>query len=301
MDIRDSNPRIKNNPEAREFFTTPRNQDSTGWCYAFVASDLISAEIGTPVSTTHLSLMFNKQTESSYFARRSELKRRETARKSFETVYEGGDQADALKLAIKNKYICPERLLPYDVEKPKETYEFIKRIEEIKRTRESNDQNLVCNELNSFVPGLSNLTEISEQILTQNLNLSLEAMAQQRCQGQMVEVPKFNIVMKNRPSSSGALKAYMNQINTVLNNGRPISISYNTRPFFEKSQGGDHASSVVGRRWKNGRCEYKVRNSFGRGCASYKAEFECNENEGAFWIPDSSFESHIDDITYIAP
>jgi hypothetical protein len=72
-----------------------------------------------------------------------------------------------------------------------------------------------------------------------------------------------------------------------LNNGKPVGISYNVKyvaPF-----SGFHASTVIARRWNNGRCEYKVRNSWGRSCSSYLKEIECNRWEGSYWVKDETF------------
>ena len=43
IDIRDKRPELK------EFFSTPRDQASVGWCFAFATADLFSAELGVPV------------------------------------------------------------------------------------------------------------------------------------------------------------------------------------------------------------------------------------------------------------
>ena len=46
--------------ELRKLFSSPRNQKDKDWCYAFTAADLLSAEIGTPVSAMHMAALYNK-------------------------------------------------------------------------------------------------------------------------------------------------------------------------------------------------------------------------------------------------
>ena len=55
-DIRD-----KMNPELRKFFSTPRDQGDMGWCYAFIAADMLSVKLGKPVSSVHVAAIYNAQ------------------------------------------------------------------------------------------------------------------------------------------------------------------------------------------------------------------------------------------------
>ena len=48
-------------PSLKEFFSTPREQYGRGWCYAFSTSDLLSAELGEPISSLHLAAIYNKK------------------------------------------------------------------------------------------------------------------------------------------------------------------------------------------------------------------------------------------------
>lgn len=292
-DIRDTNPRIKNNPAMREYFTTPRHQDSIGWCFGFIAADLISAETGTPVSTIHASLQYNKKIQSGAISRRQA--ERELSSGNFNEVYEGGDIADAINAVARNRAICPERLVPFDAQKPRATREFIDAIEKM---RAANNGNLsqVCQEIDSYLPGFSqsnfDVQKISESLLQQNLNVSLEQMVQERCKNQMIPVPAYKVVSTRN-------NGRFNTINNLLNSGKPIGVTYLTRNFMNRPNGGGHASVLTGRRWRNGKCEYKIRNVWGKSCSEYKEGIPCDKEEGSFWITDAQFSTHIDDIQYI--
>ena len=54
IDIRDNMTQ-----EMKEYFSTPKNQGEIGWCYAFVASDLLSAHLNQPVSAFYLASFYN--------------------------------------------------------------------------------------------------------------------------------------------------------------------------------------------------------------------------------------------------
>jgi hypothetical protein len=45
---------------------------------------------------------------------------------------------------------------------------------------------------------------------------------------------------------------------------------------------------ITGRRWSEGKCQFKVRNSWGQDCSVYDPSVieGCNEAEGSFWLSD---------------
>lgn len=71
-------------------------------------------------------------------------------------------------------------------------------------------------------------------------------------------------------------------------NPQPIGINYNSGVLKNK-KGGGHASLVVGRRWKNNRCEYLVHNSWGKSCSKYPWECE----DGRIWIPGETLAAKV--------
>tara|TARA_B110001454_G_scaffold219198_1_gene251555 strand:+ start:130936 stop:132024 length:1089 start_codon:yes stop_codon:yes gene_type:complete len=98
----------------------------------------------------------------------------------------------------------------------------------------------------------------------------------------------------------------MKEVHEEIGNKNFVAFSYNTRIFYDpKSEkykkAGLHASGIVGRRWHNGQCELKLRNSWGASCASYtnpELKGKCDPKTGYVWVPDSIFLRTIHDVTY---
>jgi hypothetical protein len=88
------------------------------------------------------------------------------------------------------------------------------------------------------------------------------------------------------PGTRGREETQVKKINHLLGkaNAQPISIGYCSRILKkigyqgmlsdgngckETSRDGNHASVIVGRAMRNGKCHFLVRNSWGSGCGSY--------------------------------
>jgi hypothetical protein len=59
---------------------------------------------------------------------------------------------------------------------------------------------------------------------------------------------------------------------------------------------GVHASIVVGRRKKNGKCQYLIRNSYGEGRGYHKA-WDCEK--GQVWVNREDLERNLMEVTFI--
>lgn len=304
-DIRETNPRIKNNPELKEHFTVPRNQDSIGWCYAFSAADLMSAETGVPVSSVHASALYNKKIQNNFFLRIG-YRIGDLFREGYlDQVYEGGYASWALKELIKNKAVCKEEDFPFDQNHTYETMMMIRDLEALKEKVKAKDllKEEVCQELDLLLPYYEIVSidteKIAASLVTENLNLTLEKLSQELCKDDMLAVPKLKVKSAGVPNNKKRAKRFLQSMNSVLEGGRPIEFSYNTKHFAIHS--GQHSSILIGRRWNNGRCEYRVRNSWGQSCASYKDNVDCDYETGTFWVSDEDFIKAAGRINYLSP
>jgi len=94
------------------------------------------------------------------------------------------------------------------------------------------------------------------------------------------------------------------ELNQALGQKKPVSISF--YPYglilpFSQKQHGTHASTVMGRVWKDNTCQYLVKNSYGEdwrvswGVKGRSSE----EHPGYFVISEQQLKEHVNAITYL--
>lgn len=314
LDIRD-----KMSPKLRRFFSEPRSQDGIGWCYAFAASDLLSAEIGEPVSALHTSAVFNADVEKSFFLKMGYKLGRLFSENAFEESYEGGWIDKAIELVADEKKICGENDMPFD----KNFWGDTKRglIMPLERARGSiveGDQEGACHNIRNIVAEnelMTNIDDIYKLLEKNNTNIALNEIVKEHCGDRMLDVPKHSVKELHTPRFRKTnsnddwemrrfrrrVNRYFDKIEELLAQGKPLGVSYDVKHIMDDGESGGHASVVTARRWRNGRCEFKVRNSWGRGCSGYNSDkiADCDFSEGSFWVTDQKFYEMAWNITYI--
>lgn len=306
IDITDSKPQLK------EHFKNPRDQAAIGWCNGFTSADLLTWEIGTPVSATHVSLLFNRK-KALHIERaptQEKLKLQKEYIDNFESILEGGAIHETINAVVSNRYVCTEKDLPYDYNGLDDTRQILKTIEKhhklilegknIKKECPDPDHN------HNFHGNRHSIDKAIERANNQNLNVTLANAISIACGGKSLRVPRLRPKVKEKPKNSSvryntnsqsALRKYQNEIDNLLNKNKPVAISYENG--FVQTIEGKHASIVTARRMKNGVCQYKVRNAFGKTCFAYKPNVECVQNEGAFWVDKKTFFEMQLGYTYI--
>lgn len=303
-------------PEMRKHFSVPRDQDGTGWCYAFTAADLISAEVGVPLSSTHTTTIFNRSIDDTAFLKLAYKIGKVFMESDFESTYEGGWVDMALEKAMKNKEVCKESALPFDGKYWGTTSNMVQKLEEVKKHLSENaDPDYVCSKLQKVISKNElniSLAEIQAILVKENMNTALDSIVSHHCQKEMVELPAMKFGSLRTPRLNrrergrdiekvGAkIQKYFEKIDSLLKNGKPIGISYNSTTVVP-DQGGGHASVVVARRWRAGKCEFKIRNSWGRTCESYDENeiSGCDYLEGSYWVTDQKFYEMANKLNYI--
>lgn len=304
-DIRD------HHPELRAHFSEPQDQDSLGWCYGYSAADLLSAEAGTPVSAVHVSLIFNKKVAESPAWSLAYGVRDLFKKPKFESVHEGGWVGSALKAVMKNKTVCSDKNLPYytqygsDIHAIISVAEYLRKLNKNKEITDTQSCTLLGNTL-TFT-SFNNLSEernkIIASLMRDELNIAMEKLVKENCKNNNVTLQNKKItkllppMMGNNEDYENELRSYKQRVNEILSKGKPLSMSYNVKYVTTKKE--LHASTVVARRWQNGRCEFKIRNSWGRSCEIYKSDIECNKDEGSYWVNDELFFTMANDLTFI--
>lgn len=327
LDIRDK----MKSEDLKEHFTKPRSQGSVGWCYAFVAADLLSVEMGVPLSSTHVSSIYNaavykealKNEEDRFsFFKGFERTRDKASNPKFKSIVEGGYIYWGVKDSVTKGSLCSEKELPFDENGPGSTEaDLINNLENIKKFEwPSLPSKLGCERAKSIVEILglnASVGEVWKLILNNNVNISLEKLTSMSCRDPVkldssIEVKNLKIPKADskkyarsrfgqkrlKRDKKKVIKAF-EKIESLLSSGRPVGISYNVSHIIAFDIW--HGSSITGRRWNNGRCEFKVRNSWGKGCSIYNDSsiIECNREEGSFWVTDQKLYEMVETITYI--
>lgn len=281
VDIRENQP-----PAVKKHLSTPADQGYIGWCYGYAASDLLTVEAGAPLSATHVSSVFNKSIRSNFLWKIGyDIKTLFTGR----DAYEGGFIGKAADEAMSDSPIC----LHNDIDK----YTHLIGMLEVAKSNYKEKkitEGEMCEIVQRSLPNINVQAEdFMEKFITKNINDTLEGMLRNNCKE--VAIPKKETKVIYKPFFWGKDK-YAKKVNDLLNAGKPLGVSYNASHIADMS--GYHASTVIGRRWKNGKCEYNIRNTWGRMC-NYKPSIECNQDDGSYWVKDEDFYKLSLNFTYL--
>ena len=310
-----------------KLFSTPRNQGNVGWCYAFTAADMLSIEIGTPVSPMHMAALYNKQ-EYNDPSIISFLNRKATGlmREDEGELYEGGHIHDALEYSIENGRICTEAQMPFERPSrlksgrlsPINSGMMITWLNDIRDDIENKVMSFeeACSKLEGmFINPVMNLSSfINETItaetaahilLSQNLNNSFEEFIEETCGDSQAPIESSLSVHSHWNITISGRRTFLQKLNDLLNRGKPIGLEYREGHVLEHGNfnlAANHASVLLARRWNNEKqvCEFKIRDSKGRNsCDIYKEGIDCNDREGTFWISDEELVQMTQKFTWI--
>jgi hypothetical protein len=291
---------VDHHPKLKEHFSTPRNQGEVGWCYGFVASDLLTVELGVPVSSIHSSMLYHKRRRSTLSHKARKLlsaSYRKMNEDSLNKISIGGQTKLALQAIFKNKNICSEKNLPFNSMRILGTQGLIKSFEELKTQFQSikneNIDDLMCNNINNFVtlnPELDiNFNQLYQALRLKTADNAFTALINSHC-SDLLKVPKLKVrsILKPR-GKRRRTKLYFKKINKLLDEGKPIGITYHTAHIKVDGEQ-NHGSVLVGKKWIDGKCQYKIRNTWGQSCKGYSSltVTDCNEDEGSFWVSEKT-------------
>lgn len=306
------------NPAMKKHFSTPRDQGRVGWCYGFVTADILSAHSNQAISAIHVSSLYNKYLSQNYFRKLIYSFTEAGIKRHLNTIIEGGLMHKALEDSMREKFLCLERDLPYSENFLSGTLRALKEIETLKaQIKNGGDIESHCSSLKNIRAGLFNelgVNQIFDILKKMELNQALAKLSSAHCIQKSIPIKKNEVVTLNKvklnrdrriPYSERLVKAgnkideFFMKIEQALSSGKPMGISYNTSNVSDRDI--YHASLVVARRWMGGKCQFKIRDSFGESCHLYdenKIE-QCHESEGSFWVSDQVFYNMADRIDYL--
>jgi hypothetical protein len=265
-----------------------RMQGDVAWCYAAVATDLLSFKMGKNFSYLDLAVMSNP------------------GKTQLET-HRGGQISDVLAYAKKNG-VCSEQDFPED----RNDFSITQVREEFKRIEDSYtsaDQSCggyqKVSEAFPKVPVGTYLDLLNEAKTPLGFVKDLEPT---NCPAR-IPLPK-NLAWVTRTEAKMTGAQMLTIIREQLKHHNPVGIDYSfhLRNLAQLGHSGSfHASTLVGMRPNptTGKCEYLLRNQGGTICKNpdgssfYDAHLVCEG--GYIWVPETALERDLLDYTYFTP
>lgn len=289
-----------------------RNQGSSGWCYAFAASDLLSHAIGKPVSSVDVAMRYQKQREVEQARQNSVRQRGGLCATPGADSDEGGEIADAARMALRTG-VCLETDSAGRVKAIRD----LERLKEQLNSQGSCNQHLVKSKLSVLFPSgdIAKLLQMFNSMETEAWDAYVK-LQDEACKDKREPVKERLRVRDFQAESDSKRRTALKEIDRFLAKKQPVGYSSyfyfggGTTDIAGLSEDDSHATTVVGRQWnaEKGVCEYIVRNSWGKDCEKYdwkgpdgqtinKSPFRCEQ--GHVWIPENQLLSAMSGITWI--
>ena len=284
-----------------EHFKVPRDQDSVGWCGAYATSDSLSFAVGEPVSPLDISIHFYDK-------------------------YKIGNKLDQLNIInslattdLSREYgYCPESVIPSNqtsssnlghtaILKLLESFQEI--YDDYAAQGKPSNYCIDCTQkyekvIKPSLPGVT--TKIIKDVLLKNKRNSVSAfrdLLDNLCEGRRVKVnPRVDKIFKNKLGN----QTIASVLDKALDNNSMPTIGINTSFFVDSAYvpggHGPHSMLIVAKRMnRNNKCEYLVRNSYGRGCNYYQKEIaaKCDPATGSFWMDQDQLQVAVTDVIII--
>lgn len=274
-----------------------RDQDTVGWCYSYIAADLISYRLNQKISA--VSLYDSGQ----------------DIEDDIGTPGLGGDVGLSLQNYLKkNKGLCLEEELPSTDFKfcTDQVYNdfLVKLVTTIKGQKlEAELETNQCfgQDIERAFPGVS-ISFIRNYSANHGSHKLIESLYNLQCKKLVAKnmTVHYRTLVKSETSVSDMLKS----IDEQLSNGNLPSIVYDYNKLNKEPETSSHGSIVVGRRTnpETGKCDYLLRNSYGKSCDQNEdSELSCHKTcdasgcryTGNFWVSQDRVKEVITGVTYL--
>lgn len=301
IDIRDSHPNLKT------FLSTPRDQDSMGWCYAYASADLLSIKTGKAISALDMTIVNNL----AYNTGISNIFNQDKITHSGSTI------TKAIK-ATEQYGVCLEKDMPSNSnafsDYANSTAALVENLQSLRTqilekdlTFQQFSSSTLCNDtmksVTKFFPkiSLANVYEILKKSNWEHINSSLYRMEQKACGNKKISLSKNMEIMQVTSGWFDKDNNMFSAIDQQLSRNNAVVASYDDSIITRGGDGGAHANVIIGRQVKDGKCMYLLKNTWGPGCAYYNKNIQkdCIANEGAFWIEKEILGKTLYGVTYI--
>lgn len=277
--------------DLRDRLGEARDQGTTDWCYGFAMADLLSFHLGVRLSAFDLSLRTFLLHERAHYARLRE----ENARQDSSILeYRRGRTPDAMDVA-RREGVCEERhVRSGSPEAPLD--DWIDTIEALSRAGgpSSGGTQLTCSAADAAGTAYPTLSEpdLAEGLLSGSKLGIFQTLSERSCAGRRVPLPSglhYELTTLKAAERAGRRgDRLLPALAGILDRGEPAAVQFDLSRFLASPRGElVHVALVVGRRDVAGACQYLVRNSWGRGCASYSRPCE----RGHIWLSEEDIRS----------
>ncbi|HEX7673362.1 MAG TPA: hypothetical protein VF412_04275 [Bdellovibrio sp.] len=264
----------------------PINRDGTGWCYAYSAADLVSFKMKQRVSAFDIAANFHEMIRTSIIKRFTHVKT--------QNIIDSGGNIDEALESVSGKAVCSEKELPSDYNN-NDLQKYLRKVMALPGKQEDAAS---CAAISKAYP----------TILSKDIKGILEAYGGDR---RIIELAKASC--KHRIQVSD-LKFHTEKIknqdisilDTQLDKGNIVSFEHDPGFFFlgpnynPDKKIYDHQATIVGRRFKDGQCQYLVKGSSGRDKNyKYAAPYKDNNTGGYVWVDKDTIAKFTGSMTYV--
>ena len=262
-----------------------RDQDSLGWCFAYVGADFLSYYMGEALSALSLSV---KNYQEELNKEKSEL-----------SEFYGGSLIELFERLKSHNYLCTEKQVNsediaftegqhYKLKKTLETIEDFFNREE--REDEFAFYCSIRNHLAQLFPGL-NMQDFIDILKTESKYTVITESIKKSCD------EKNSIPLPRDLSIEFDENIDINKLHEILDSKELFAARFDVSLIASDMERGNHMANIVGRRYNEdkNRCEFLLRNSWGETCyPQYK--HDCDK--GYLWIPEEEFIEQVSDVYY---
>ncbi len=295
--------RAKGKANLIEHFQKPTDQDSVGWCGAYASADSLAFAVGEPVSSIDVSI--NYYSNNNVFD--------STNLDKLQSIY-----LDSAATMAKVQGYCPESVIPSNQASSSNLghsaiIKLMSSFQKIYDNYKSNGQFLeecpTCREdyVKIIMPSLPGVTEdMIKNVLLKNHKDSKDFFADlldKLCEGKR---KKFNPTVDRFPRMKLLTTSVSRVLDEALDSDFIPTIQMNTSEFTDPRSvpggNGEHGMIIVARQMgSNNKCEYLVRNSWGKGCAYYqqKIKDKCDPAKGSFWMDEDHLQRAVQNVVVI--
>jgi hypothetical protein len=278
-------------------FSEPRDQDSVGWCGAYASSDSLSFAVGEPASALDISI--------NQYARNKS--------KNVDLNSLSGITPNAASNVAQSVGYCPEAVIPSNstgssnlggklLTEIMEAFQNISN--DFKSRGKPSDYCVRCSVSDSASVIKQALPHVSDAMIRDVLvKYQGDSLASTRelmfklCEGNRRKVsPTVVTYTQSQLRSKNASEI----LKSALASDSMPSIGISAGVFSSMSQ--DHEMIVVGQKpGRNGKCQFIIRNSWGRGCGYYNEPYasSCDPSKGTFLMDEDTLRANLQDILII--
>jgi hypothetical protein len=273
--------------DLRKSLPPVRDQDGVGWCYAYAGADLVSHKLGQNISPVDIAIQYNDTFKNRVHKYLGKTEDQLTA-----------GYVDKALVKAMNRGFCAESGFSGDNIQHAQLASALAAIEKLKRRSQ---RKLNCDEFLQVKSTFKNLSQYEvDQILEKSTNMSFIAdLNDANCKKRLVLPAGSSVKALRKRAENG--RDIVDRLDQVLDSKNIAALSYNFALIIKNESTAEplyHASSIVGRSWNESkkRCEYILRNSFGRTCY-IRPDLACTE--GYIYVPRDEVANYSTELNYI--